>query len=141
MVIASRLYKTASVLMILLTLGHTYGFLKFKPPSPEGLAVLDSMNSVYFQVKGATFSYGRFYRGFGLAISIYALFLAYVAWHLGSVAGSNPQAIGFVGWALFLVEVRMLILSWKFFSIAPAVFSALVAILLGLAAWSVRSRA
>jgi len=68
MVFASRLYKMASVLMVLFTLAHTYGFLKFKPPSPEGLAVLDSMKKVYFQVKGATFSYGGFYRGFGLAI-------------------------------------------------------------------------
>jgi hypothetical protein len=133
---ANRLYKIASVLMVLFTLGHTYGFLNFMPPTPEGRAVLDSMNHVYFQVKGATFSYGGFYRGFGLAISVDGLFKALVTWHLGTLAGSNPQAIGLLGWGLVVVHIAMLILSLRFFAIAPAVANGLLVILLAAATWS-----
>jgi hypothetical protein len=141
MVSANRLYKIASVLLILFTLGHTYGFLNFRPPSPEGRAVFDSMNGVYFQVKGTTLSYGEFYKGFGLAISVYGLFMAYLTWHLGTLADSSPQAIGSLGWGLFLMQVAMLALSLKYFAIVPSVLNGLLAIVLAAAAWSVRGRA
>ena len=66
---ATVLYKIASVLLILFAAGHTFGFLSFNPPSAEGRAVYDSMNNVHFKVKGSIFSYGGFYRGFGLSIN------------------------------------------------------------------------
>src|SRR5260370_1038563 len=46
---ATLLYRIASVLFILFAAGHTFGFLSFKPASPEGLAVRDAMNNVHFQ--------------------------------------------------------------------------------------------
>ncbi len=63
------LYRIASVLFVLFALGHTFGFLSFKPPSAEGLAVRDAMNNVHFQIGGANLSYGSFYTGFGLYVS------------------------------------------------------------------------
>ncbi len=33
------LYRIAAALLLLFAAGHTLGFLAFKPPSPEGLAV------------------------------------------------------------------------------------------------------
>jgi hypothetical protein len=91
---ATLLYRIASVLLILFAVGHTIGFLKFKPPTAEGLAVHDAMNKVHFQVRGKNYSYGGFYVGFGLFNSVYLLFSALLAWHLGSLAARNPQAIG-----------------------------------------------
>jgi len=85
------LYRIASVLFVIFAAGHTFGFLSFKPPTAEGLAVRDAMNSVHF---GANMSYGGVYIGFGLYISVYLLFSAYIAWHLGGLAGRLPQAIG-----------------------------------------------
>jgi len=41
---AVTLYRIASVLLVLFAAGHTFGFLKFKPSSAEGLAVRDAMN-------------------------------------------------------------------------------------------------
>lgn len=134
---ALTLYRIASVLLVLFAAGHTVGFLKFKPSSAEGLAVRGAMNNVHFQVGGSTFSYGGFYTGFGLYITLYLLFSAFLAWHLGSVTNSNPQAIGVLGGVFCAVQVVSLILSWKYFSAAPAVFSAAVAICLGWAAWLV----
>ncbi len=90
---ATLLYRIASVLLILFAGGHTFGFLNFKPPSPEARAVLDAMKNVHFQVRGASFSYDGFYTGFGLTVTAYLLFSAFLAWHLGALANNNPQAM------------------------------------------------
>src|SRR5262252_3464241 len=95
---ATLLYRIAAVLLLLFAIGHTYGFLGFKPPSPEGVAVRDAMNSVSIQFKGTNFTYGNFYRGFGLTVTVYLLFAAFLAWHIGSLASSQPQSIGMLGW-------------------------------------------
>jgi hypothetical protein len=134
---ATVLYRIACVLLILFAVGHTVGFLTFKAPSPEARAVWDTMNNVHFHVRSGSFSYGDFYIGFGLFVSAYMLFSAFLAWHLGALAGKNPQAIGALGWALFAVQVASLVLSWIYFSAPPVVFSALVAACVGWAAWLV----
>jgi len=128
-------YRIASVLLILFAAGHTVGFLRFKPPTPEAVAVRDAMSNVRFPVGGSQFTYRDFYVGFGLFVTVYLLFSAFLAWHLGNVARANPQAIGALGWAFFVVQVAILALSWIYFFTAPVVFSALVAACLGWAAW------
>lgn len=52
---ATLLYRIASVLLLLFAVGHTIGFLNFKPPTPEGVAVRDAMNNVHFQVRAETY--------------------------------------------------------------------------------------
>jgi hypothetical protein len=133
---ATLLYRIASVLLILFAAGHTIGFLKFKPPTAEGLAVRDAMNQVHF-VRGKNYSYGGFYVGFGLFNSVYLLFSALLAWHLGSLPARNPQAIGPVSWAFCLVMVASLVLCWAYFNAVATTFSAVLAICLGWAAWAV----
>jgi hypothetical protein len=95
---ATLLYRIASVLLVVFAVGHTVGFLKFTPPTPEGVAVRDAMNGVHFHLGGGQYSYGGFYTGFGLFATIYLLFAAFVAWHLGGLAARSPQAIGALGW-------------------------------------------
>ena len=62
---AKMSYRIAAVLLVLFAAGHTLGFLSFKPPSAEGVAVRDAMTSVHFEYKGGTYSYGEFYRDSG----------------------------------------------------------------------------
>ena len=138
---AQVLYRIASVLLIVFAIGHTVGFLKFKPPSAEGQAVWESMNNVHFQLGRSTFTYARFYLGFGLFCTLYLLFMAFLAWHLGGLARNNPHAIGALGWAFFLVQVVSLVLSWIYFLAPPVILSALVALCAGWAAWLVTSAA
>ncbi len=135
---ATVFYRIASVLFILFAVGHTFGFLAFKPPSPEGLAVRDAMQNVRFQVKGSTFTYGDFYTGFGLYATVYLLFSAFLAWHLGNLARTAPQAIGLLAWVFVAVQVASLILSWRYFLLPPVILSALVAACLTWAGWLVR---
>jgi hypothetical protein len=134
---ATLLYRIAAVLFILFAAGHTIGFLKFRPESQEGLAVWESMNNVHFQLGNGSFTYGGFYLGFGLFATLYLLFSAFLAWHLGSLAARNPTAIGALGWVFCATQVVSLLLSWKYFLAPPVVLSALLTISLGWAAWLV----
>ena len=134
------LYRIASIVLILFAAGHTFGFFSFKPPTAEGLAVYEAMNKVSFQVNGATFSYGGFYRGFGLSASVNLVFSAFVAWYLGELSRKMPQAIGALGWMFFAVQLAGVALSLMYFSAIPAMFSTVLAICLGWAAWLVTAR-
>jgi len=131
------LYRIATILFVLFATGHTIGFLKFVPQAPEGRAVMDAMNTVTLQ-PGAAYTYGAFYRGFGLFVTAYFLFAASVAWHLGELARKLPAAVGSLPWIFFVLQLAGLALSWKYFSPPPIVFSALVAICAGWAAILVR---
>jgi hypothetical protein len=46
----NSVYKIAAVLFLLFTAGHIFRFLSFRPSSPEGRAVFESMNRVFFDV-------------------------------------------------------------------------------------------
>jgi hypothetical protein len=131
---ATVLYRIAAVIFVLFALGHTFGFLTFRPHSAEGLAVYDSMNRVHFLESGNSLSYGNFYRGFGLAISVFMVFSAYLSWHLGWLARAHPQAIGMLGWIFCVVQVSGIITGWIYFTAVQALFSALIALCIGLAA-------
>lgn len=136
---ATLLYRIAAVVLLLFAAGHTFGFLKFKPPTPEGVAVRDAMDSVQFKMGSKSYTYGDFYRGFGLFCTAYLLFAAFLAWHLGGLARSSPQAIGQLGWVFFGLQLAGIILSWKYFVPPPVIFSFVLAILTGWAAWLVSS--
>lgn len=137
---ATWLYRVASIVFVLFALGHTYGFLSFRPSSAEGLAVYESMNSVHLVESGRSYTYGGFYRGFGLSATISMLFWAYLCWYLGELARTNPAAIGTLGWAFFAVQVAGAVLSFLYFDAPPPMMlSLLVALLVGLAAWLARS--
>ena len=136
---ARTLYRIAAVLLVLFAAGHTVGFLKFTPATPVGVAVRDAMNSVHFPVGGGTFTYGGFYVGFGLFVTVYLLFAAYLAWHLGELSRIDPAAVGALGWIFCATQAASLVLSAKYFFPAPAVFSGLLAVCLGWAAVKVHN--
>ena len=134
---AMLLYRIAAVVFVVFAAGHTVGFLKFKPPNPDGLAVRDTMDNVRLQVGSGKLTYGDFYRGFGLFCTVYLLFAAYLAWYLSSLAHGNPQAIGTLGWAFFVLQLASIVISWIYFLPPPVILSTVVAICTGWAAWLV----
>lgn len=134
---ATLLYRISAFVLVLFAAGHTLGFMKFKAPTPEGVAVQQSMDNVRFSIGGKSLTYGDFYRGFGLFCTAYLLFGAFLAWQLGTMARSNPQAIGALGWVFFGLQVVGIGLSWRYFVLPPTIFSAVMAILTGWAAWLV----
>ena len=138
---ATLLYRIAAFVLVLFAAGHTLGFLKFKPPTAEGAAVQQSMDGVRFNLGSKSYSYGDFYRGFGLFCTAYLLFAAFLAWHMGSMARNNPQSIGSLGWVFFGLQLVGIVLSWRYFILPPTIFSAVLAILTGWAAWLVEKTA
>ena len=131
---ARTLYRVAAGTFVLFAAGHTFGFLRFRPPTAEAEAVRQAMANVHFQAGGATFTYGGFYLGFGLYVSLYLLFSAFLAWHLGNVAHAAPRAVGKLGWIFCAVQAASLILDVNYFSIAPVVLTVLVTACLAAAA-------
>jgi hypothetical protein len=129
------LYRTAAFVFALFALGHTYGFLSLRAPSAEARAVFDTMNTVHFEVGGRSFSYGGFYRGFGLSCTVSMVLSAFLSWHLGELARSAPRAIGPLGWVFFVAQLAGVVLSFLYFGLPPMVLSALVAAIVGLAAF------
>lgn len=132
------LYRIASVLYVLLAATHTVGFLRFVPPTVEGVAVRDAMFNTHFALRGGAFSYGGFYNGFGLSVSVYMLFAAFLAWHLGSLAKRDPSALGALGFVFCAMQIAQVVLCFVYFFTAPIVFESLIAVVLALAAWRVR---
>jgi hypothetical protein len=130
---ATWLYRISAGLLLLFAAGHTIGFLKFVPPTPEGQAVMDAMNNVHLQ-PGATYNYGGFYRGFGLFATVYFLFAALVSWHLGELARKFPAAAGSLPWIFFCLQLASLALTLKYFPPPPIAFSALAVLCTGWAA-------
>ncbi|MGA8810179.1 MAG: hypothetical protein WB973_20100, partial [Thermoanaerobaculia bacterium] len=132
---ASLLYRIAAVLFVLFAAGHTFGFLRFRPDTPEGADVWQSMNDVPLHLGGRSYTYAGFYRGFGLCVTVYLLFSAFLSWQLGQMSVQYPEACGVVGWAFCAAQLASFTLSCMYFAPITAAFSGLAAICVGLAAW------
>ena len=138
---AAAWFRAAAVVMLLFAVGHTYGFLAFRPDTAEGRAVWGAMNSVRFSVGSTTFSYGGFYTGFGLFISAFELFCIWLAWTLGSMARSGEMAARRIAWGMFVLQCFGTVLSLRYFSLGPVVLSVLAAVCFLMGALSVRRTA
>jgi hypothetical protein len=126
---AAVLYRIAAGVLVLFGVLHTIGFLSFQPPTPEGIAVRDSMTNVHFHLDGTDLSYGSFYRGFGLFITVYLLFSALVAWQLAR------HPVPAIGWGLCAVQIVCIALGLIYFSAVQATFCAILAACVGWATW------
>jgi hypothetical protein len=133
------LFRIAAVMFLLFAIGHTFGFLTFKPATEQGLAVRDAMNNVHFEAQGRIYSYGGFYRGFGLSATASMLFEAFLAWYLGSMAKRGSREVNAIGWAFFIQQLSGLVLSWLYFGVPPMILSAVVTALIGVATWQAAS--
>ena len=129
-------FRVTAGLMLLFAAGHTFGFLTFDPGTAEGRAVLAAMKSTQFSVGGSTFSYGGFYLGFGLFITVFDLFAAWLAWQLGSMARRGVRDARTIAWGMVVLQVVGFGLSWRYFSLGPAVLSLLSAVTLAMGAVS-----
>jgi len=131
---ATLLFRISSVIFIIFALGHTFGFLSFKPATADGMAVRQAMNDVVFKFNGSELSYGKFYRGFGLSCTVSMLFLSVLCWQMGTMAAVRPQDLVVTAWALVGMQVLGLVFSLKYFGLPPTICSAALTALLGWAA-------
>jgi hypothetical protein len=100
----SLLYKVASILLLLFTVGHTLGFRN--TDGRWGVdALVAAMRTIHFDVQGFDRTYWDFYVGFGLFVSVFLLFAAVLAWQLGGLSTETLALIPGVPWALAICFV------------------------------------
>jgi len=133
----SRLYRTASILLVLYAIGHTVGFLQVDPRWGAD-AVVRAMQTVHFDVLGFNRSYWDFFVGFGLFVTVLLLFSAALAWQLGGLNKETVRAMPIVTWGFAMSYLAATILTARYFFIPPLVFSAVITGCLLLAAALVR---
>lgn len=125
---ATKLYRAASVLLYLWAAGNTYGLVMF-------WHVVGPMNPVPLPVGHSGFSYAQVLLGYEVFCSFCVLFAAYLAWHLGTLAQTTPNAIGGLGWMLFVYSLAGVYISWIYFSGFALLLTAAIAICIGCASW------
>jgi len=132
---ASWLYRAASGLLLLFTLGHTLGFQQ--PPDPAwGVgAVVQSMQSSRFVIQGFSRTYWDFFLGAGLTVGVLFLFAAVLAWQLGSLPEAARGSMRAISWCFAATFVGVTVLSSLYLFWIPIVMSGLISACLIAAAW------
>ncbi len=127
-------YRLAAYVLVFFAYGHTFGAVIGTPQfNAESAAVASAMKTVHFVAQGADCTWYGFYRGFGIFVSIFFVFSALMAWHLGGRTVEERRVFAPVTWALFVAFAGSIVTSWVYFFPAPIVFSTLVTALLGYA--------
>jgi len=127
---ATALYRTASTMLVVAAAGNTFGIVRFWQAG-------GAMNSVPLP-EDHRVSYGPVVLALGIFCSLCVVFAAYLAWHLGTLASTTPQAIGALGWALFAYQLLGVYVSFNELSGLVRILSVALAICTGWAAWLTR---
>jgi hypothetical protein len=135
----SILLRIASVLTLIFCAGHTYATLAPFSVDPEQAAVFMAMQAFPFEIMGARRTHWEFYRGFSLLFSVTLLLLAVLLWQLAGLVKSDPVRVRPLVGSLFLAYLGFTVLCGMYFFIAPAAFSAAVAVCLALVFTSSRT--
>ena len=130
------LYRVAAVLLALFGLAHQFGFRQIDPRWGVDSA-LGTLKATQFEVQGMTRTYWDFFSGFGFFVTVLLFFAAILAFQLGGLSNETLRSIGLVRWSFALTFVVITALTWRYFFMAPLVFSGLIALCLLLAAGSV----
>jgi hypothetical protein len=125
--------RIAAVLTFIHAVLHTIGGVFGKAePGPAAVAV-EAMKANQFLLMGYMRSYWEFYRGMGLAVTIFLMAEAVVFWQLGSLARTDARPLRPVV-ATFLVAYAVLAVnSYTYFFLAPVIVEILIAACLGMA--------
>jgi len=131
---ASLLYRISTGLLVLFAIGHTLGFRRTEPRWGVD-SLIGAMRTTRFEVQGFGRTYWDFYTGFGLFVTVFLLFEAVLAWQLGGLTNDQLKLLPLLAWALAACSAAVAALSWKYFFIAPGIFSSVTALCLVWAAW------
>jgi len=125
--------RIASVLTLIHSALHTIGGVFGKAKGGAAQAALSAMQSNQFPVMGLTRSYADFYRGLGLAVTIFLAAEAIVFWQLGSLAKDDALRLRPILVTFLIAYLALAINSYLYFFFAPVVVEILIALCLGLA--------
>ena len=127
------LLRIASVLTLVHAVLHTFGGVFGKPDPGAAEAAYAVMQANHFLVMGLTRTYAEFYRGLGLAVSIFLLAEAVVFWQLGSLARTEAHRLRPILATFLVAYLAMAVNSYAYFFLVPAATEVLIGVCLGLA--------
>ncbi len=125
----TSLLRVASILSLLIAVGHSLGGLRKWSPMGAN-EVLNAMGSVRFQAMGVSRSYLDFYMGFGWSLSVAMLMQAVLLWQVASLARSNGPQLRPMIMVFTLTALATALISWRLILPLPAVLSALLLLIL-----------
>src|ERR1700753_3537920 len=134
-------FRCAAVILLLFAVGHTVGFLTFRPVTADGLGVWTAMNNVHFGYGSGTYSYAGFYVGFGLFVTAFQIFNAWRPLILAGMARRGIATAATVAWGLFVLQMVSAVLALRFFFGPPVIMSMIAGAAFAMAALSSRSQA
>lgn len=126
---ASLFYRIAAVLLVLFAAGHTFGFRQIDPNWGVD-SLVGAMQSTHFVTQGFSRTYWDFYVGFGLFVTMFLLFAAVLAWQLGGLPADTLARMRGTAWALAVCFGVVSFLIWRYFFLAPIVFSIVITVCL-----------
>jgi hypothetical protein len=124
------LLRIASIISLLFAVIHTMGGANAWSPVGE-TDVLRAMRSYHFNAGGVSRTYLDFYLGLGFSVGVFLLLQAVLLWQLATLAKTDSVRVRPMIVSFFVASIACGFLSWKFIFAAPAIFSAVIAILLG----------
>src|ERR1700722_10650389 len=120
--------RIASVLTFIHSVLHTIGGVFGKPTPGPAEAAVAAMQANHFLLMGNMRSYWEFYRGMGLAVTIFLTVEAIVFWLLASLAKTEAAqlrpilAVFAAGYLVFALD------SFEYFFIFPVITEILIAL-------------
>lgn len=116
-------YRGSSLLLVLFAAGHTLGFRRTDAWPDAVKPVVAGMQTVYFPADGFLRSYWDFYVGFGLFVTVMMLFAAVVAWQMAGLPQETLSRMKLIRWSLAIALAVITGMTWRYFFLAPLVFS------------------
>ena len=120
--------RIASILTFIHAVLHTVGGVFGKvPPGPAAVAAL-AMQTNQFVALGVTRTFWQYYRGMGLAVTIFLTAEAIVFWQLSNLAKANAPRLRPIFATFFLAYLVFAIDSYLYFFSAPVITEVLIAL-------------
>ena len=132
------LLRIASVLTIVHAGLHTIGGVLSKPDPGAAATAFAAMQSNHFLVMGLSRTYADFYRGLGVAISIFLTAEGIVFWQLGSLARTEAYRLRPILATFLIAYLAVAVNSYESIFQVPVVVEVLIGICLGLAIFSAK---
>jgi hypothetical protein len=124
-------YRIAAYLMVLYTLGHTFGAVIGTPAfGSQSDAVVSSMKMVRVVAQGTERTWYDFFRGFGAFVSVFFIFSAWMVWYVGGLTPEDRRSFEPITWALVLAWAGGAVLAFTYFFTAPEIFSTVITLTL-----------
>jgi hypothetical protein len=115
--------RVASVITMLLCLGHLRGMPWTPDRTPRGLAIISDMKAYEFNAMGFSRSYYDFYQGFGLTCSVSLAMLAILLWQLAAMAKTGMAGTRAMIATLLAGFVGYTVVDYFYLFTAPLVFT------------------